>query len=254
MIDDKKYVFLHVPKTGGTYVARNGDVLKPIYDLNHSVLVNMPYTGSDDYPPNPGYLSKMRKDISLVIRPNRVCFATVRNPFDWLVSYWCHCGKDIDESTFPPPEHYDYRIARKGFDYFVRSIADRSVGWPSRKFIYFAFFAYHGDFVVDRLIHQENLDSELAEFARDSEGLQYRHQPKAMVSKNRNPDYRVYYDDRLVGVVWDTWWRELRLYGYAFEEGRVYGLLDKVVPSKTKHSLRYSWKDDLFTISGLEVI
>ena len=56
-------IFLHIPKTGGTYIARNDDVIKPIWDLNHSAFAS----GSViNYPPNPGYINDMKKETSIL--------------------------------------------------------------------------------------------------------------------------------------------------------------------------------------------
>jgi hypothetical protein len=54
----KMLFFLHIPKTGGTYVARNDKVIFPIDDLNHSVFVHKA-ENTPGYPPSPGYLYKM---------------------------------------------------------------------------------------------------------------------------------------------------------------------------------------------------
>ena len=244
-IGKTQYLFLHVPKTGGTYVARNNGVLNPIFDMNHAVLVNMPYTGNPNYPPTPGYSSYMREDITLVTKPGRLCFATVRNPFDWFVSYWFHAGCNKIYS-----DHYDHAIARKGFDYFIKSIAERETGWPSRKMLYFAFFSYEGDFVIDRLIHQENLDSELEEFASEDPELIYtKSEDRPRVSIGRNRDYSVYYNDNLIDLVSNTWYHDLYLFGYNFY-GKSAGFYDKVVLSEQKNRGKYIWGTDELFIDG----
>lgn len=244
-IGKTQYLFLHVPKTGGTYVARSGGVLKPIFDMNHAVLVNMPYTGNPDYPPTPGYSSYMREDVTLVTKPNRLCFAAVRNPFDWFVSYWFHAGCNLDTS-----EHYDFPIARKGFDYFIKSIAERESGWPSKKLLYFAFFSYQGDFIIDRLIHQENLDFELDEFASEDPELIYtKSNARPRVSVGRDKDYSVYYNDNLVDLISNTWYRDLYLFGYNFY-GRSTGFYDKVILSEQKNRVKYIWDTDELFVDG----
>jgi hypothetical protein len=237
-IGEVQYLFLHVPKTGGTYVARNKGVLTPIFDMNHAVLAEMPYTGNPDYPPTPGYSSDMRMDISLVNKPYRLCFATVRNPYDWFVSYWFHVKAD--------PLNPDYIWAQKGFDSFVRMLAEKNTGWPSnRQLLYFAFFSYEGNFIVDRLIHQENLDTELDEFANESKDLWYQKSDnKPKVSIGRNLDYRPYYSDPLVELVKKVWGRDLYLFGYDYENGKVRGIFDKVIDNELKNKVKYIWDTD----------
>lgn len=235
-------VYLHVPKTGGTYTARNG-VLDPINDLNHSVFIDGNFDDKD-YPPSPGYLAKMKKDVSVVNKPDRICFATVRNPYSWLVSYWFHAGCNIPENE--NPSHYDYRLARKGFSTFVEGIAKRDVGWPSKKFIHFAFFSYKGDFMIDRLIHQEDLDSELKELAADYK-LSYTPQDRVMVGK-ATKNYVDYYDDNLRSLVRDVWGRELALFGYDFWGRNFTGILDKGITEKHKEEIKYVWKTNILKI------
>ena len=234
-IGEVQYIFLHVPRTGGTYVARGGDVLSPIFDLNHSVLVDDPNWVASDYPPSPGYNKYMMKDVTLVTKPNRICFATVRNPFDWFVSYF----------YFRSREKESFEQKKKKFDYFMRMLMDNEVGWPSRKLLYFAFFRYSGNFIVDRLIHQENLDLELEEFANESVDLWYKESDKRLMkSYDRNSDYRVYYSDDLAERVSKVWERDLVLFGYNFNDGKIPGILNKVVTSEQKSVLTYDWGKD----------
>lgn len=229
VLGEKQFVFLHVPKTGGTYVARNKFVIEPIIDLNHAALVEMPYVGSSEYPPDPGYRFTMREDVDLVKNLHTICFATVRNPFDWFVSYWYHVCSDLNIEP-----HYDYEIANKGFEYFLKSISEREDGWPSQKLLYFAFFEYNQNFIVDRLIHQENLDLELEEFANDFDNLQYRKSDKrARESVGREKDYRKYYDWKLVDLVKGVWGRDLFLFGYDFH-GKVSGFFEKNISDQLK--------------------
>ncbi len=240
--NDTIYLFLHVPKTGGTYAGSRNNALGPerlLFDLNHAVLVKKPFKANINYPPEPGYNARMREDITLVTAPNRVCFATVRNPYDWLVSYWHHVGKDLRSSANP-----DHKISIQGFDYFVHTILERDVGWPCKRFLYFAFFAYHGQFVVDYLLHQDALDAEMEEFARESGCLTYSKTERKRVAETRDRDYRSYYSTKLVDLVKSVWGRELWLYGYTFENGRVEGIFGKAVPPDLKNKVRYYWETD----------
>lgn len=227
-------IFLHVPKTGGTYVARHKNpVIQPIYDLNHSVLVRMPFPEGIDYPPTPGYQKKMRENISVVMKPDTICFATVRNPFDWLVSFY---------HVVP------YGIGITSFADFVETIADRDSDWPSRKFIYFQFFSYQGEFLVDRLLYQDVLNDEIEIFANEFDELVYTPTERQKVSEKRKyVDYRFYYTDRLVDIVLKTWSRELWLYGYDFE-GKTKGFLDNLT-QETKQAVRYLWDADMLYIN-----
>jgi len=239
----KMLFFLHIPKTGGTYVARNDKVIFPIDDLNHSVFVHKA-ENTPGYPPSPGYLHKMRKDVSLMSTPDRICFASVRNPYSWLVSYWFHSGCNIPESE--KPSHYDYRLARKGFKQFVATIADRDEGWPSKKFIHFALFSDRGDLMVNRLVHQETLDVELEQLATDYD-VTYQKKDRAMVSKGKL-NYKTYYDEEIYQLVTDTWGRELKLFGYDFDGRTGDGILASIITQEQKQNIKYNWVTDVLEV------
>lgn len=230
-----EFVFLHTPKTGGNYVIAALDGITT--EANHEVYADSNWVLPQDYPPSGAYLTYWFnfaiKDINLLKQPNTICFATVRNPFDWLVSFY---------HVVP------YGIGITSFADFVETIADRDSDWPSRKFIYFQFFSYQGEFLVDRLLYQDVLNDEIEIFANEFDELVYTPTERQKVSEKRKyVDYRFYYTDRLVDIVLKTWSRELWLYGYDFE-GKTKGFLDNLT-QETKQAVRYLWDADMLYIN-----
>ena len=240
--NDIIYTFLHVPKTGGSYV---GTVLDgATYNYSEHVVYIDTTKDVAHYPPSVTRLitegvwyNFTKRDVAELVRPDVACFATVRNPFDWLVSYWHVAPQGYNVTTF---------------DAFLHLIMERSTGWPCRKLLYFPFFA--DEFLVDYLLHQDNLDVELAKCASMTKELTYTKGLKVKVSESRlRIDYRTYYNDELMELVQATWGRELQLFGYNFD-GRTEGILDTIISAKTKKNLTYSWDTDKLIFNGKEIV
>lgn len=247
IIPSTEPVFIHIPKTGGTYVAqRESDrnpVIWPVRYLGHVCVTEKKQRHSTGYPPE-GFTNP--KNICRRELLRCVVLSSVRNIFSWLVSYAGHSGgynpKYHDEN------HYDYESSRKGFDYLIKTIANRESPWPSRKFIHFQIFSDSGRLVVDYLARNESLDDDLKAFSGEL-GLNYVRKPRQRVGGM--DDYRSYYTDSLIDLVTQTWGRELRLFGYDFggmQAGSA--LIKRRIDSITKRRIKYFWIDDRLIIDG----
>jgi len=122
----KTTAFLHVPKSGGTYLAQletsKQPVISPLKYLGHSYVVD------EDGDVNVIYLQhdqQRARDTVIARRDIRRYYmvSSVRNLFDWFVSYAGHAG--AWNSRYQSSEHYDYENAQRGFDYLLKTIADR---------------------------------------------------------------------------------------------------------------------------------
>lgn len=104
--------YLHIPKTGGTYIGQSESdgrrVIYPVKTLGHKYVVepgcpqkNVIYLNRDDH-----------RAITQVIALRKIqryfVFATVRNLFDWLVSYAGHAG-GWNKKYPANPENYGLR-------------------------------------------------------------------------------------------------------------------------------------------------
>ncbi len=243
-----KSCYIHIPKTGGTYLAQletGGEpVIWPMKYLGHCVIVDSTKL-SQGYGRMVGYLDKPQ--IEQTDLDSFFVVSTVRNPYSWLVSYAGHAGGWSEK--YRDSRHYDYEIAQKGFDYLVRSIADRdSEIWPSRKFIHFAIFSLTGKLVVDWLNRTESLDGDLENLA-NRRMLTFRRQKKQRVGIKK--DYRSFYNDALVDLVGQTWGRELELFGYNFDgEVANAGILGRTITSKQREGVTYNWASDICIVNG----
>ena len=117
---EKNFIFIHVPKTGGNSIQ---DALRPFAD-DDFVIAHASQDGVERFGlKNPTYAElkkhSMLADYASALRPQLSqfqLFATIRNPFDKLVSYYFspHRGEvmwDADQfaaviKTVPPLEHY----------------------------------------------------------------------------------------------------------------------------------------------------
>jgi hypothetical protein len=236
---------IHIPKTGGTYIGQRESTRKPVIwpvkRLGHIAVVHdKEFPNQIYYPHN---RDRWYHTILLEDLKRYVAFATVRNPFTWLVSYAAHAGGW--NPRYLNVEHYDYENAQKGFEYLIKTIANRETPWPCRKFIFFQVFCSNGELAVDWITRTETLDNDLEDLARFT-GVNYAQSERQRTSGIQ--DYRAHYNAALVELVSETWGRELDLYGYTFDgldldSARLRNQMDE----EARQPVRYDWTSDTLT-------
>lgn len=239
-------VFIHIPKTAGSYMRQMQSdfkpVIWPIQAVGHAYFVGNEKIdhSNENYSAiiKNGFLDyhKFRK---------RIFFTTVRNPFDFLVSWASHAGGW--DKSFENKKQYDFDLANKSFDYFIKTLSERDGLWPNKKFLYYQLFNSDGEFLPDFICRQETLDFDLSQFA-EIYNLQYSKKNPQRVSRAKK-DYRSYYTDDLIDLVNRIWERELSLYGYNFD-GPISNrhIYYQKVSSFEKKALSYNLKNDRLLI------
>ena len=134
-----KLCFIHIPKTGGTYVSQQENfgrsVVFPLRNLGHATVVDPDWQLFLDIPAPFGEEQAIPK----ACLDGSVVFSNVRNLFSFFVSYLHHAAGSLER--YRNPHHYDFAAANKGFDYLLKTIAHRDAIWPSRKFVHYQLFA-----------------------------------------------------------------------------------------------------------------
>ncbi len=211
-----KFCFVHIPKTGGTYVSQHENfdrsVVFPLRNLGHATVVDPDWLLLWDVPAPFGEAHVIKR----ACLDGRIVFSNIRNLFPFFVSYLHHAAGRIER--YRNPHHYDFVAANKGFDYLLKTIADREMIWPSRKLVHYQLFSQpSGDAVVSWINCTASLDVHLQEMAHVF-GLEYRHGEPQRVGPPG--DYRSYYTDELTELVYRTWKREIDLFGFEFDKPR----------------------------------
>jgi len=241
--------FLHIPKTGGTYIAQlestNKPVLQPIKYLGHKYIIEEPgeinvvYYRHDE--------KRMREAVILRSKFGKVpVFSIIRNTFSRLVSYYGHAGGTSPK--YPNTAHYDHDNANRGFEYLIKLLADREDQWPNRRFVFAQNFTSKGDLVPSWILRNYTLDSDLSALAKKY-GLTYQKNSRQRVGKHNN--YRTYFTDKLIELVYDTWGREIKLYGFSFEECKeTTAILPREISCDIKNSVYYNYFKDELLVNG----
>ncbi len=205
----KTFIFVHIPKTGGTSIARmlnkHGVMLqgKQNYDsvyFKHATAAEIKRMMGDEY-------------------DRYFTFAFVRNPWDWVVSNY-----EYNRGLHRPfVKGTEYAVCSKEntpgwaramdfpewLDWWTGTLKPSQVGMLQDE---------HGEMLVDEVLKFESLGESYERLARRI-GLESRGKalPHLERSPQREKDYSVYYDPQTTDLVKAHFGDDLRVLGYPDE-------------------------------------
>lgn len=202
--DEKAFVFIHVPKTGGSSIEA---ALQP-WALPRSDSMWASLGRPLGLPPGyrrfrfakHGGLRDVQGRMPAALFDRYLKFGVVRNPWDRLVS-------EYNAAVHNPAHRRHLRVAQMAFDEYLREEAPRVLA------------AQHdlladatGKIGVDRLLRFENLTEDFGRLCADL-GI---HAELPHLNRYEHDSYRAFYDDAARAFVAERWRADVEAFGYAF--------------------------------------
>lgn len=209
MIDrEKKIIFIHIPKTGGTTIEK---LLFPTYKFEDKT--NYSYLYGWDC--NLGWLNHLTLDQILNFDDNNSfqkyqMFAVVRNPWDRLASEY-HWKISISKLTL-------------SFSDFVRALyineAEKIKSCYKSELAYLQHFKLQSDYLsasyvdVIKILRFENFEKDVRRFLHKN-GIMCNNIPRIRASHHSH--YTEYYDNDCIEMVREIYGEDIDRFGYCFE-------------------------------------
>ena len=94
-----RLIHIHIPKTGGSWFNKNLNSFG-VRTYDHSTVATCLGSLNQRFPVwsydcSPSLGLHLKGEVNLDIFNNACKVGIVRNPFDWLVSYYSHCGTGV---------------------------------------------------------------------------------------------------------------------------------------------------------------
>lgn len=190
MLITEKFVVLHIPKTGGQWLA---EVLEPI-------MVEL----------GPGHGTWQQVPDECAALPQ---LAVVRNPWDWYVSWW-HWWRSGSPKKPPPPD------AQLAFDEALRAM--RQIDAVTHQWGRYGMWFHSIVGPNTELIRFEHLREGMLAFLRSHDvfdpDLEYRVLTTPPLDASDRGHYSAYYDDASRNLVQEVSTSIIDRFGYSFEE------------------------------------
>ena len=247
--EDSLLYCMHLPKSGGSHITKLiGNKIGFINGGHQFCIDNIPHNSY-----NPWTKKGIKVFSNYLYDKNfrrSVTFAVVRNPFDWLSSYFFHWSGEYNRNT----EHRGWAgsVDFHGFNSwreFVISYCSEDFFWhcpPLQKFMISPLFDVNGKCRADFILFNEILDKTLPVVAKHfcldyKSDVEYKHTRKNIFKPSRND----LYDEELANMVATKFERELELFGYSkdgWDDSKIQLPFDGVVCDPS--SLRYRIEED----------
>lgn len=211
LISDKhKFIFFHVPRTGGTSIEQ---ILQPqsnfiyrnkvMYDFVSKNFGNKPFLKFYHSHTNAQVVKSAMKE---QVFNHYFKFGVSRNPYDWFVSVYEYTKMAIINKTPHFSDLQDVVKKCNGFKDFVYWAGDNA-----SSFQYQYFFDQNENKIVDKIIKFENLQNELMQlqsyfnFAIDIPHVN---------SSSKGKSYKKYYTPELTEIIYASLKKDFKLLEY----------------------------------------
>jgi len=187
---DKKFVYFHAPKTGGTSV---GAVLKKYSSFKSQTLHCILHPHADA-----AFCFDLLGELKFL---EYFKFGCVRNPWDLQVSRYFYI------KSIKTHERHDW--TRNGFKMFI-DIFSKNMNNMN-----FNQFRYNDRLILDYVVKFENIQQDL-NTACDKIGIPKQRVPH--INKTNHKHYTEYYDDETRQIVAEKYAKDIEYFGYKFED------------------------------------
>lgn len=224
-----RVAYIHVPKTGGTYVAR---ACPEVRHLEHSIIDDASLGDRLNWSP----------PLHPLAVSGRHVFATVRNVYPLLVSFYVMRTAEQVKA---------YGTDLGSFTHFLRNLADegdRHWARYGKSFMFCQLFKTSGTLVVDYIARQETLDADLSYLSEEWEFPSYEPGDRENEGVYAKP-WKSYYTPAVKRYVDEHWGRELRMFGFSLN-GETEPMLGRIVTDEDRENWRYDFETDVLTYKG----
>jgi len=200
--DTKKFIFIHIPKTGGMSIR---DKMEPHATVNVWKGRAIPGVPAQT---NKG-MSKHAK--ARVVKANTnwgayFTFAFVRNPWSWLVSGYHYAKKDKRDWRYKEANRMPFN------DYLRWTLESPDRRHTTLRLGQFDFLAENGKIIVDYVGKLETITKNFSHVCKKI-GVQAK---LNHLNRTAHKDYRKYYDTDTRKLVTVHFRRDIQKFGYAF--------------------------------------
>lgn len=196
MINHKhKFIFVHIPKTGGTSI-------QYLFTKNNNVTKkeNKKHFTSNDY---------HRENISEW--NSYFKFSFVRNPFDFLVSYYIFRMKMINGELGRTERFMSKKYKNSNFKSWIRN----NFFNDPRVMTHFDFLSVNEKIELDYIGKFENFQEDF-NIICDKIGIPQQQLPH--INKSKHKHYTEHYDDETRQLVAEKYAKDIKYFGYKFEK------------------------------------
>lgn len=208
--------FIHIPKTSGTALTSKQIIkFNPLHQFNISGLKRTPYYQN-------GYKENKTDTWEVYKYPikNNYKITIIRNPFDLLCSYYHHGEtlKQNNEYCNSGWNAVNFTHKFKTFKEFILSYCDPNFNWhiPCLKnFLFGQLFDDKHNCVADIIIKYEYLDKAI-EILNKKMKYPIEKNKYDNISKRKIKNYKDYYDEEMIKLVYKKCSKELEYFNYNF--------------------------------------